>query len=94
MANRALEALPRKRQQALEELCPERRRVLDYLASFGLDGTEISASGISEAGFTMVRQGADPGWVHPWPEGFDYGWFSSAVAVAHIADLRRAGLRL
>lgn len=50
-----------------------RQKMLDYIASFGLDANEISDES-DEDGFYLKRPGADPTVKHPWPEGFRYPW--------------------
>lgn len=70
---------------------PERQRVLDYLAQFGLDASEIKADDWDADGFTLVRSKETR---HPWPEGFNYSWFAVAMNVAYLADMRRAGIRV
>jgi len=50
-----------------------RQKMLDYVASFGLDAHEISDES-DEEGFYLNRPGANREVKHPWPEGFDYKW--------------------
>lgn len=71
----------------------ERQRLIDYLSSHGLDGSEIPADGVSEEGFKLRRPGANPETVHPWPEGFSYSWLALLQHIADQADYRRAGIR-
>lgn len=69
---------------------PIRQRVLDYVASFGLDPSEISVD-TSEEGFHLLRRsGADPDILHPWPEGFDYPHLELMLTVAALEDVRIA----
>ena len=69
---------------------PERQRLLDYLAEFGLDGMEIDGVDFDAKNFTLIRHERTR---HPWPEGFDFDWFSNLLLVANRADFRRAGAR-
>lgn len=65
-----------------------RQKVVDYLAGFGLDASEISAD-CSADGFTLVRPGADRTVVHPWPDGLDFGWLSSLIRAAQQEEGRQ-----
>lgn len=67
-----------------------RRRVIDYLAKFGLDAREISADDYDSSGFRLMRLGADREKVHPWPEGFNFDWFVRLVHAAWQEDMRLA----
>lgn len=71
-----------------------RRRLLAYLLQFGLEGKNINAYTWDEVGFEARNPitGEGAGFI-PWPEGFDYAWFSTLAMVADKEDLRLAGLR-
>lgn len=73
----------------MRDLPPERQLVMDYLASFGLDGREIAAD-FTDEGFWLVRNKRT---LHPWPDGLNVEWLRAAVRVANAADFRRAGMR-
>lgn len=70
-----------------------RQKALDYLESFGLDGTEISGQFTAE-GFRLLRPGADADVIHPWPEGFDLKWFGALMLAARHEDLRLSKYRV
>lgn len=73
-----------------DEMNPMRRKLVDYLASFGLDAHELSYSDWDEEGFHLIRPGADRERVHPWPEGFNFSWFAKLHLIAHQEDARIA----
>lgn len=75
---------------SVTELNPLRRRLVEYMASFGLDASEIGYSDWSEEGFHLIRPGADRERVHPWPEGFNFDWFTRMHRAAHEDDARIA----
>lgn len=68
-------------------MLPQRQRVVDYLAGYGLDAYEIPRDDAGPDGFKLRRPGADPDAVHPWPEGFSYDWLAKLVQLADAAEL-------
>lgn len=75
------------------DISPERQRLLDYLTSFGLNGSHMRADSLAEDGYNRIDFPNEDYYRLPWPEGFSYSWFQALRDVAHKADLRRAGIR-
>lgn len=74
---------------------PERQRMLDYLKRYGLRGENIKIDGWDEDGFMALNPitGEFQGPI-PWPDGFNFDWFSKLYEVAQVADYRRGGIRM
>lgn len=72
-----------------------RRRLIEYLERYGLEARNISADDWTEEGYySRVPLTGEVSYERfPWPEGFDYAWFSTLVMVADREDYRLAGLR-
>ena len=79
----------------MDELSPERQRLIDYLGRHNLVAANMKADDWDEDGFTAVNPitGTYHGPV-PWPEGFNYDWFRKLALVADRADYRRRGLSI
>lgn len=77
----------------MTDLNPMRRRLLDYLSVYGLDGRNMFAHDWDESGYyaKVPLTGEISTQRFPWPEGFDYNWFCQLFQVADREDFRLAG---
>lgn len=77
---------------APDKVAFERRMLIEYLESFGLVATSMSADGWSREGFIEVNPvtGRPEEGLRDWPEGFDYDRFYTLWFIADAADWRRA----
>lgn len=77
----------------MSEANPVRRKMLDYLGTFGLDASVISPDDWNEDGYFMRTKWEEMDAIRiPWPVGFNYGWFKEAFRVADLEDFRLAGV--
>lgn len=79
----------------MAELNPLRRKLLDYLSVHGLNGANMYSHGWDEEGYyaKVPLTGEVTHEKFPWPEGFDYAWFSTLFRTADLEDYRLAGIR-
>lgn len=71
---------------------PARKRLMAYLASYGIRGDHIRADSIGPDGYNRIDFPDEPEYRIAWPDDFQYDWLVALMDVARMEDFRLAGV--